>query len=414
MARFTAPHALLDRDDRWFRSSGMRLSSERAGVVFPTRDPRPTRLTFRRSPNDAPLRAPSHGESSVEPPRPPPPPAFVKMGRHVSVGNVFHRTMAPERLLAEPRLSALPCLESRGFGGVTICDALSSASLRASSCDATRVTFTVGSSGPARFAASFREQRRGTVPCDAPCDASHGAEILRAPRATSELEVRGFATAFRARTSIRLRGFHPSHLAGRCSAPVSLGVARLGATFSFDFCRNFDRGHEPIESIVLAHPCRAGARQSHRLPEGKPWNAGRCRTPGSRGAWLPMQQLENASRVKSPREGSFATARRSPFDDRRAYAGRRARGEESDATSDRAPPRKNRRTPFVVGDACAVGWSRTTRHTFDRGATYDDGSAKSRAWDAPGCFSSWVRSSARRRDCSLALHARAGTERASW
>jgi hypothetical protein len=42
-----------------------------------------------------------------------------------------------------------------------------------------------------------------------------------------------------------LRGFPPSSLAGRCSASVSLRVARSGATSSFDFCRTFDRGHHP-------------------------------------------------------------------------------------------------------------------------------------------------------------------------
>jgi hypothetical protein len=84
------------------------------------------------------------------------------------------------------------------------------------------------------------------------------------------------------------------------------------------------------------------------LPEGKPWNAGRCRIPGSRGAWLPMQQLENASRVKSPVRVLLLPLDESPCDESprvRGPAGPRGgiRRDVGSSPSSEKPPNTLRR-----------------------------------------------------------------------
>jgi hypothetical protein len=120
---------------------------------------------------------------------------------------------------------------------------------------------------PPRFAPSFdREIVAISSPCPERVSTGFPAEECPSVRASDASQRRDAARSILFRASISrggwvtisrlrrrdsppdvvsLRGFPPSSLAGRCSASVSLRVARSGATSSFDFCRTFDRGHHP-------------------------------------------------------------------------------------------------------------------------------------------------------------------------
>jgi len=233
---------------------------------------------------------------------------------------------------------------------------------------------------------SQRRARRGSS-CDVPRSVSDLDNATLPPRSEAR---RRFASE----VSDPLR--YPVDAALRF--PSALHVP--ASTSSFDFCRNFDRGHEPIESVVLANPIAARARGRaviHReAKNGMPVAAGH-RAPELYGCPYNVQMPLSASPGSAPRlRRSTALRECEPRtrDDRlsttaRFCTGRRPRTEESDATSDRAPARENRRASFVTGDAGIVGW-RSTRHPSrlrPRLAVSVD-PAKGRASDEPECHPS--------------------------
>jgi hypothetical protein len=76
------------------------------------------------------------------------------------------------------------------------------------------------------------------------------------------------------------------------------------STSSFDFCRNFDRGHEPIESVVLANLIAARARGRaivrREAKNGMPVAAGH-RAPEMHGCPCTLQMPFSASPGSAPR-----------------------------------------------------------------------------------------------------------------
>jgi len=116
------------------------------------------------------------------------------------------------------------------------------------------------------------------------------------------------------------------------------------------------RATEPSFAVRRTTECRGAA--GHRALEvhGCPCSARECE---------PRPNVTLRRRL--------GHARRSSCDDRRAHAGRRPRTEESDATSDRAPARRFRRTPFVVGDVGIVGWKSTRPVTPSTEARHERG-----------------------------------------
>lgn len=204
---------------------------------------------------------------------------IVKNEQHVSTKSVFHRTMTSERA----GRSRCRCSLQKP------CDLWMRMRL------ATRPHADTGfSPGPARrLSPDLRRTGNQAVPCAPPRSVAHGAVDVfrRRPRAASDFDPAASPPRSEARRSFRIRGFHPSLLAGRCSAPVSLGVATSGATSSFDFCRKLRSWARALPKAGSSPThCRAGARHGHRSLESGPWNAGRCRTSGSRGARLPVQR----------------------------------------------------------------------------------------------------------------------------
>jgi hypothetical protein len=183
----------------------------------------------------------------------------VKSERRASIQDAFPRTISPER---------------RSFR-------------RRSRCRTPRPIFR---SGNAREFLTWPEEEsrpvarpRGLLAFVPASDASQRRDAARSILFRAPISRGGWVTISRLRrrdsspTSVSRRGFPPSSLAGRCSASVSLRVARSGATSRSTSAAPSIVGTTPIESMILAHPCRAGARQSRDSTKSKHGMPGRCR-----------------------------------------------------------------------------------------------------------------------------------------
>jgi len=240
MARFTAPHALSGRGDSVATESPVMCSSRivRAGVFFPSWIARPTRLTSRRRSFDAPRR----------------------------VGWTLRVVARPAETAASARLVKRRAaridqgrLPSDDFTGAALLAKTLSMPTRLPTALRRSADASDSSPGPARFETGFRRPRRGSH------GSVHFVSQRRARRASSPhaalrrcldgMNARGerprfrdFAAAIRGPTSFRSGGFgllgYPVDAALRF--PSALHVP--ASTSSSDFCRNFDRGHEPSKA----------------------------------------------------------------------------------------------------------------------------------------------------------------------
>jgi len=174
-------------------------------------------------------------------------------------------------------------------------------------------------------------------------------------------------------------------------------------------------GTEPIESVILAHLCRAGARQSRHSSCDEKRNAGAL--AGHRALELHGCPCgaNAACATPVPRECEPRSFR-PPCDDRSVA---RADGaERRNPTRRRIEPLLvHRRAPFVTGDAVVAGWRSTRRlRATDRDSPTCVDPAKGHTAGEPGChMSSFARPRAERRfravrtqeDCSPWCIARA-------
>lgn len=129
-------------------------------------------------------------------------------------------------------------------------------------------------------------------------------------------------------------------------------------------------GTDSTNSSILAHPCRAGARQSRHPPCDEKRNAGAL--AGHRVLVLHGCPCgaNGACATPVPRECEPRSSR-PPCDDR-SFA--RADGtEKRNSTRRRIEPRlEHRRAPFVTGDAVTVGWRIATTSARHRPRPTDE------------------------------------------
>jgi hypothetical protein len=296
----------------------------------------------------------------------------VKGKQRASARNVFHRTISPERRSfrrrSRWRCTLRPPDDDR---------------LDAPRCLARPRTIRNWLAPAWKGFVRFRAPRLAT---------SCTARLFLRTRALGERpRIRDFAAATRGPTSVRSEGFtllgYPVDAA--LWFPSALHVP--ASTPSFDFCRNFDRGHEPIENVVLALPLLPRGRAAE--PSVALRRTTECRSLPDTGLQSCMVAhaasdvaFDDAGLQASLCDGAWCldceprTPRRSSFDDRRALA--RVDGlERRNPTRRRIEPLLEvRRAPFVTDDADAVGWRSDTspartvalrrrpEHVFDRGS----------------------------------------------
>jgi len=269
---------------------------------------RPTRLTLRHRPSDAPLRVCWTPRVVVRAVETAAFVRFVKNERRASIQSVFRRNDfvgAIVSSLALRRCSKFDRSRRRRTREIPFGIPFGKIVLRR----ALRPCVGVLTWPRATLARTCVRSRNHVVPY---------ASASRRERTASDLGPAASPPRFRDPTSIRSRGFHPSPLVGRCSAPVSFGVARSDTTSSFDFCRNFDRGHEPYRKSRPRPPLPRGRAAEPSFTRRRTTECRSLPEPGSRGAWLPMQRSRMRAALRplaSPRAVRFRSTivlRRSP------------------------------------------------------------------------------------------------------
>lgn len=214
-----------------------------------------------------------------------------------------------------------------------------------------------------------------------------------------------------------LRGFRPLPLSGRCSAPVSLGVARSGFDAVVRLLPTLRTWALTLQKARSSPTPAARARDravnrlatNNGMPGRLPDTGFSCCTVADavRTALARRPYPENASRAPW----------RPPCDDR--WFARADGTEKRNSTRRRIEPRlEHRRAPFVTGNAVAVGWRSPRRlRATGRDPSANACPAKGHTADEPGCHtSSFARPRAGRRfrivrtqeDCSPWCIARAG------
>jgi len=237
-----------------------------------------------------------------------------------------------------------------------------------------------GSPGPARSNAAFRRRPNSELACASLKGITRFRALHFAMWRTSRSFLqkiargewprsRGFAAADRGPTSIRSEGFTPlgypvdatlrfpsaQHVPARRPRSTSAATSIVGTSPS-----------KASSSPTPAARARGRAKVCPKANHGMPV-ACRNRAPEVHGCPCSARECEPRSK------GRLAALLLFPLEDafrhRRAYAGQRFRAEEFDATSNRAPARKNRRAPFVVEGARCRGMESTRHHcAFDRGS----------------------------------------------